>query len=502
MPANTPNIPVTMQSIVVPMLQKYLTFNKINIAVDTGGICAGLAAVYCKYAIEDKEQEFLDMLELICEKGAAIENNTFSTEKNEDTDKLNGFIFQTLAAFLPQNFDPTLSQDDNGKNVKIEVEDPITKVKETKPLALKYNIALAVSRGSWENIFKRFKDIDSCPMTISSPIHSIAVCKKNGEFRVYDPSHNQLDICSNEKELVNLLSQIFSQEGKAASILPLAVNVYSHPIKEINATFISKGQIIKNLVSHANDLNQSVKIDGYNFDSLAMATLQNDIELINLLLDNGASNTDVALQLAARDNRMDALELLLTPENRKYLKNPEETKLNACRLVCHFGRYQAFQSLINDKETNTHFLKALEDINYQKEILALVVKSSSSLCLEALINYYESNINGLNLPVLIDSKIIELAQKKGNQKCLNLLNDKSGQMIPNLSENKIDVISQPETVEETNSFIAGLRLFTEFLSYLYIAITLKLSTLNPFNFFKSQRTEEYSPILSEQPKVN
>ncbi|KTD72557.1 hypothetical protein [Legionella tucsonensis] len=203
--SETEIIDILEQAKVIPMLKEYLRFNNFNLEVEDGGICAGLAAVFCKYALEEREEKFFAMLDLLHKKGLDIKNQKNQGDQSEDLSQLNSFIAEILLAFLPQKFNTKLSQDDNGKLVKILIEnEKESKIKETKSMTLQYNLGLTASPSVWTQIFKKFKNIDGCAMTITSPTHSIAVFMKDGKFRVYDPSYNKREICNSEKELTNL----------------------------------------------------------------------------------------------------------------------------------------------------------------------------------------------------------------------------------------------------------------------------------------------------------
>ncbi|WP_133138374.1 hypothetical protein [Legionella tucsonensis] len=221
-----------------------------------------------------------------------------------------------------------------------------------------------------------------------------------------------------------------------------------------------------------------------------MAALQNDTELMGLLFEKGANNPDVALQLAARDNRLKALNMLLEESYRKLLKDSEKTMVESCRLALEFGRTEAFIILTTDHEINVHFKKHLEEVKSQAEILKRVVKSGSWECLEKLIYYYENNIPNLNLHELISEDIIETAQKIGNKQCLEILSQKSGKEIP-----AANAIEFPKTIENTNLLVTGFRSFVEFLAYLFNKLLKQAATSH--NFFKSDiaATEESEALV-------
>lgn len=469
-PSNLQNqtIAVIAQSTVVPMLNLYLQANKIDLKANETGICNGLAAVYCRYALEGKEAEFLAMLRYIERKGEEISyaqkhgvppppstDNELSTL---DDSKVNKFIGEVIFTYLPKEFDKRLNQDDSIQFLKFLSNDGIT----TKQAVKEYNIGLVANVADWGRIFDKLKAEDTA-WTVGTPTHAISVSVKNGQFRVYDPSHNKLDICQNGKELAKLLSTIFPEKDKAAKLLPLTINICSHPDKPSNHQYPTKELIFKNLLKKdPGKINQFVEINGNKFDSLAMAVLQNDIAQIRLSFLKGATNPEVAFKLAARDNRLQALDVLLEEEHRKLIKDPDKVYVEACRLALEVGRYEAFEKLIQDEKVNHAFYAHLSETKNQVQCLNLVAGSGNPQCIKQLVEYYTQNIVDVDIPGLIkSSKAVDLAEKSGNRRSVETLCNYAGIEVPE-SQQKF-LVDFPSNDEETNIFIAGFRSFVQFI---------------------------------------
>ncbi|WP_019217219.1 hypothetical protein [Legionella tunisiensis] len=103
------------------MLNLYLKVNKIELKVNKTGICNSLATIYCKYALENKEEEFLTILRFIEHKGKEIlyaqehgvplpGTDEFS---NLDESIINKFIGEVLFTYRPKEVDKTLNRDHN-----------------------------------------------------------------------------------------------------------------------------------------------------------------------------------------------------------------------------------------------------------------------------------------------------------------------------------------------------------------------------------------------------
>ncbi|HHF7343696.1 TPA: hypothetical protein ACPSKB_000089 [Legionella feeleii] len=487
-----PSPEVTSQLTLVPMLNLYLQANKIDLKANKTGICNGLAAVYCKYALEDKEEEFLIMLQYIEHKGKEIlyaqehgvapppsTNDKFS---NLDDSKANKFIGEVLFAYLPKEFNKTLNQDDSIQLLKFLDKDGVTQ----KPIVKEYNLALVADVKDWSQIFNKLK-VEGTAWTVGTPTHAISVFVKNGEFRVYDPNHTLIDICKDGKSLAKLLTTVFPDNDKAATLLPLTINICSHPDKPSNHQYPTKEWIFKNLLKKEPDkINQFMEINGHKFDSLAMAVLQNDVEQIRLCFEKGASNPEVALQLAARDNRLDAIDVLLKDEHRKLIKNPDKVYVESCRLALETGRYEAFERLLKDEAINAAFCSSIRDAKNRADFLQLVATSGSPQCIEKLVECYQKNIADVDIPALIkSSNAIGAAEKSGNKRSVQLLCNLAGVELQTSQEKSL--VDFPSNDKETRTLIEGFCTFIQFINdMIYAAISLILPSA------KKQETLAYT----------
>lgn len=478
------------QSKVVPMLRKYLEYNDINLEPSAQGICNGLAAVYVKYALSGKEEEFLSKLHQIHEKGQAIERITsmdFHQDRKEplptpeQDSRLNQFIAEVMFAFLPQKFDKQYSQDDSVRLLKIIVQDPDNPLLQTgKPMTQEFNLGLAASTRDWGQILNRLK-VDGTAITVNSPTHSIAIAVENGQFRVYDPSHHTIDVCETGNDLAKLLSrEVFPDQGKTAKELALSINVYCHPEHQANHPFPSKEWIVQHLSTdrETDKINRCATINAIQFDSLAMAAMQNDVDLIRLLVKNGANHPEVALQVAARDNRISVLSLLLEDEFKQLINNKEKTFSEACSVALESGRVASFAALMEDPEVKRHFIECIKDPEHRIEIFKKTAASECSGSLQQLVECLEMNCSEIDIPSLIkESHAIQLANNTGDKKSMELLAKKCGIELPvSASKTSRDF---PTTVPETHSLIRKMLSFTHFIKELYKAIKNLLIGSNP-----------------------
>lgn len=465
------------QSEVVPLLQKYLLANNHALEVNEGGICNGLAAVYCKYAAQGQEKVFIEMLSNIQDLG----RQTKDTIRQEpiDESRVGKFIAEVLFTFLPQKFNKTLCQDDAGKLLKVDSKDPT--VTEAKPLNHEYNIGLVAKPLDWGQIFNRIK-AEGSVMTVSTPTHAIAISVKNGTFQVYDPNHNMIDVFEDTMEegadppkvkvsagtkLAKALAQVIFPENKdkSADLLALTVNVYSHPEQPLNHQFPDLPVILKNISKKDTEtdkaIDQSVTFNGKPFNSLAMAAMQNDEKALGILIEKGAQHPEMALQLAARDNRLKAIDVLLDPGYRHLYKDPEKVMVEACKLALEIGRFEASDLLLKNDDIRAAFTEFMKDSENQNYCMTKVASSGSPQCIEQFINFYET-LPEANVSQLITSnKAIEYAQKSGNKSSVALLERKAGLQATTSKDDTL--IDFPQTEPETNKFIGALKSFFQFI---------------------------------------
>ncbi|CZH31222.1 TPA: hypothetical protein I8Y89_001414 [Legionella pneumophila] len=465
------------QSEVIPLLQKYLLANNHALEVNKDGICNGLAAAYCKYAAQGQEELFIEMLRKIQVLGQQTEN-TMPQEKIDES-LVCKFIAEVLFTFLPQKFNKTLCQDDAGKLLKVDSKDP--KETEAKPLKHEYNIGLVAKPEAWGQIFNRIK-AEGSVMTVATPTHAIAISVKNGKFHVYDPNHNKIDVFEDTMEegadppkvkvsagtkLAKALArEVFPEnKDKSADLLALTINVFSHPEQPLNHQFPDLPLILKNISKKDTEtdkaIDQSVNFNGKPFNSLAMAAMQNDEKALRILIEKGAQHPEIALQIAARDNRLKAIDVLLDPSHRHLYKDPEKVMVEACKLALEVGRFEALDKLLQNKEVKDAFTEFMKNSENQNYCLKKVASSGSPQCIEQFINFYEKLQDANVSQLIISNKAIELAQKSGNKSSVELLERRAGLCVTASKDETL--IDFPQSEAETNKFIGALKSFFQFI---------------------------------------
>ncbi|MCW8450825.1 hypothetical protein [Legionella quinlivanii] len=511
------------QAYIIPMINLILQEGDIELSANDNGICNGLAAVYVQYALEGKSSQFARILDAINRKGEllaqkkdpeSIKNQTVSDSE------INQFIREVLNAYLPQEFNKKLSQEDAVLNLKVPVAQPApgpdgdtTTVNVPMKLQRVYNIGLVAERGDWRHIFNKMRVPDTA-WTVRTPTHAIAVSvNKDGNFEVYDPNNNKFRVFTDGEKvnaagkLANFLSrEAFATEQGPLETIPLTINVMAHPSSTINHSFPDKENfIIKNIIKNNPErANASADVgDNVHFNQLTMAAIQDDKDLIEAWFRNGASDSRMALKMAARDNKLEAMTILLDEQYRSFLNDadgdPSVAYLAASKIALQAGRLQAFVKFLEDgfvrQTLDKHVQNEQHGKVYQLFLLKGAAASRNPECVKAVINYLNESVPNLNLAALIKSEdVLDIARNAGDQRCLNIL--KTLAEKPQMAHDSDEEADYPQNEEETKEYVSRLPSFTELLSRLWNWIKSGFSSPKSAQSKISEQDEAIKPLIA------
>ncbi|GGI92472.1 YopT-type cysteine protease domain-containing protein [Legionella impletisoli] len=313
------------QGQVIDNLNRYLEWHNLPLRMNKEGICNGLAMVYVKYVLENKEKEFFDMLGYIAGKEISSEMEI----------QVNHFVNEVILSFIPEKYDKKLNQSNAIKALAID----------NKSLKSSFDLALVTSDDNWANIFTSLSLRENEVMRVASINHTVAVAKKEGQYIVYDPNYSSgFKTFANEKQLVQELHKNVFEYNRGP--LGLEVSVICHPDSPAR-DFPKLKEIYHAYLTHEN-ITQVAKTDGKKFDTLQRSAILNDAAAISELLSIGAKDDNYqAAAEAVMSNNPDTLRVLL--ENIK-----EPNVINGLFVAAlEHGRSETFDELLQHSFSRT-----------------------------------------------------------------------------------------------------------------------------------------------------
>lgn len=476
----------------IKMMTAYLTqeIGKYDIEVDKGGICHGLSVIFCKYGAEGKQDEFIKTILAINKKGEAIEAlkkgyvddaTRLNIEANQsiNDNQINKFIRDVLWAYAPDSFDKRYSQVDSLSLVSVEtpvnaedLPEGMIAAKTSKPLKQLYSLGLVAKTEDWGPIFDKVK-APNTQWVISNPLHSVALSVTDNKFHVYDPNNRKIEVCDDGQALASTLAKMFSfGSGDALKEMPLTVNIVAHPNKAVDFQFPDKKDILDGwLKGDPKRVDQVVPVKVvYEYNSLTMAAMQNDREMIAQLLEHGATDSSLALKIAAEQNRLGALDILLDEKYRTQLKglDIQSTYINACKASLLSGHINAFKRLLKDPAIHEFVKEGLTDPKrtsfFQCMYLEKALASGNPKCIEMVIKELKKDVVGIDIADTIKThqkKLFKAATESKNPQCLEMLKELAGMSEPVQKQAPILEKSIAE-VKNSNYLIESMISFTEF----------------------------------------
>lgn len=424
----------------------------LEFELNKSGICAGLAGLYIKHALENKTTQFFSIINRL-----STLPTTYRLGGDEELDE---FIIKVEKTFRPNEYSGfQLEQGDLDKILHIG----------DKPLRNEFNFGFMSKEQQWGKILEQITH-NNRAYYICSQDHAVALSIKNGKYSLYDPNYTQeTKEFSSAEEVINELKNCF---GYKTPFFALLLRTFANPhssvaeypphetlqqLAETTETDILSGKF----AAQAKDirtLSSLVKKDPGHWRSFAKEFLfaeVNDLLLqqpksieirqallksiaINTLIGNSAVIQKLITHYQSIYSALEEQEEL-TCELKKILATPvKETS----RFLKKTGPYQWFLNLC-DQLSISQDPTCITNYNHMKLLTFLEEKTE-----QAVIEHF---LNQLSPPQIL--KQIQCAAAANQQEVLTLLINK------NLDTQVTHSVLTPEVIKLIN--VATLRKLLE-----------------------------------------
>ncbi|HHT0592398.1 TPA: hypothetical protein ACTXXA_000259, partial [Legionella anisa] len=323
----------TGQHLVIPNLNKYLKYHNLPIKLDEEGICHALSTLYIQYVLEEKEEEFVELLSVIA-------------QKIPPTSDLDAKLFSLVEKIIALQVSDSQSTR-NKYSQSNSYEQLNAKGKDLQSI---FQIGLKTSHKNWAEIIAQIDLKPNEAMRVSSLSHTIAIARDGNGYKVYDPNNS---IVMKKFDDVTKMTRWLSSTAYNFSILPFGHTTLDMHIDVISTelpsdrTFPDKKVLLdKYLTPVQKKLNHKIG-GGLHFamkydDAEAAEYIFNDSK--TRLSDSELSNAGV---VAIKNDSAKTLEKLihkLQKENKAQLLAP------FFMVSCEDGSYRCFEKLLQIEE--------------------------------------------------------------------------------------------------------------------------------------------------------
>ncbi|MCW8469215.1 hypothetical protein OQJ19_00890 [Fluoribacter gormanii] len=303
----------------------------IDFTLNKKGICAGLAALYIKYAsgntkcnLERKTESFFHLLDQLA--------NLPSTYRIGDNPALDNFIIKIEKTFRADEYSYyEVLQSDVEKILDVG----------NKPLRNEFNLGLVTTEAHWNEIFKKITR-DNRSYSIFSNNHAITLSIENGKYIVYDPNYNRkTKEFETADDLIKEIKDCFEYKDDSFG---LAIRAFAHP----DAT-------PEHYPSH-DELHQISFASQADTDSSFFAAIANDTNTLEYLFKQNKISYD---KLTKEYFRPEFNNLLMQQPKSPILK---KAVLRGIQFTLFVGNIKETEKLID------HYLKTYTTVEEQEEL--------------------------------------------------------------------------------------------------------------------------------------
>lgn len=404
------------QDIIIDNLNKYLEWHNLPVQLNHEGICNGLASVFAKYELENRRQDFFNMLQYVAGKKASSQIEI----------QVNHFIVEVMLSFLPELFDKKLNQHHSTQALSVH----------GAPIQSVFDMAMSTTDANWESILTEINLQPSEVMRINSIDHSISVVRdKENAYIVYDPNYTKgIKHFKTEKQLIRELHKnVFQYSSKT---LGMTLNIIQSSDKPVIRERPDASSFYRRYLA-PNTINMNAKAHNKTYRTLEQAAMIANKKTIQTLLDLGAiDEKSLAKGAAVIENNPQALKVLL----HELKPNDHDTIQGLLLAALKYGRNETFETLLQNSickhEFNrvfTHRVNASTTLQYaakggNPEILTKVIE---------ILRFKSGNISESN-PDLVSfilqgdqaNNAISNAIRGGNLACVAKLLDEV-EKVPN-----------------------------------------------------------------------
>ncbi|KTD06377.1 ankyrin repeat-containing protein [Legionella gratiana] len=355
------------QAQIIQNINQYLELNNLPYELDEEGICNGLATVYAKYVLEEKEEKFIELLEYV--------SGNKETPKNE-VSRINKFLIDVILSFMPEEFNKSLNQS----------QSYLMQFIDKKPLKSTFELALLTEDENWNKVIA---DIDlqrDEVMLVCSKSHAIAISKKNEQYFVYDP--NYINGPKSFTHINNIVKELHKNVFQCKSQMCLRINILLNPIKESHRRKpYPKVEEIYDKYLNKKDPSKRYLLEESEISTIEMASCFNNTEVMKKLisLEKNKENIIKAALIAANMNSTKSLTPLLP-----ILDNRQLGKVLFVALLC--GRKDVFD-LILQTENGTKIYNFFSEYAYfRSKLLGYAAEGGNVLLLQQIMASFEKSV--------------------------------------------------------------------------------------------------------------
>lgn len=348
----------------------------IDFILNKKGICAGLAALYIKYALGNKTPQFFYLLDQL-----ATLPSTYRLGENHAIDD---FIIKVEKAFHADEYSNyEILQSDIEKFMDIG----------NKPLKNEFNLGVITDEEHWKDIFKQIGR-NNRSYFIANKNHAIALSFNKGKYSytLYDPNYNRkTKEFETVDELVKEIKDCFEYHDDSFGLI---IRTFAHP----NAT-------PEHYPSH-DGLHQIAFASQADTDSSYFAAMAGDFDTLKYLFQHNKINYD---NLTKEYFRPEFNDLLLQQPKSPILK---KAILQGIQFTLYVGIHKETEKLIE------HYLQtytAIEELDELKNVLQMFLSTPAHE--QVLLIKKEANYG----KILKYCDQFNLAQEPNNQTTYNHL---------------------------------------------------------------------------------
>lgn len=197
------------QSKLIKIVNNRLRQLDFDFQFDKDGICAGLASLYVKHALEDNTEEFFQQLEKLSQLPLDYEFG-----KNQYAEN---FIREIETAFNPARYNQQYIDRFDLEKIHTINGDAISN---------EFNLGLITEEANWESILSQIARNNRAWYLLSTN-HAIAIAIKNGNYIIYDPNYRvNTKAFQNAADVIAEIKKCFSYDTDPFA---LSIRVFANP---------------------------------------------------------------------------------------------------------------------------------------------------------------------------------------------------------------------------------------------------------------------------------
>ncbi|KTC75439.1 ankyrin repeat-containing protein [Legionella birminghamensis] len=383
------------QSNVIRNLNRYLESQNLPVRMPPDGICRGLAAVRCKYIIENRESEYFSILDKIAQ---------LNKLDGESINAVNHFVVETLIAFNPHLFDSRKEQKDSLANLSINGE----------PLKSSLKMSMITSDAMWASVLRDINLQMQEGMLLSLTNHAFSVSRlENGQYRLADPNDPAgfMDY-PDEDSLITAIHEIANKCDWTGD-LGLDLEIVRHPqaqirippLPSLNELFARYMEIDAACRRRDKGLEKDEQFSQFNF-----ACRGNSIEAVKFLCQTAnLTPTELlkGLTYAVLSNHQEAVDYLLASNNEEFLKLIElpEVSSHLFDFTLARGKYRSFESLIQHETIKSRYYESILAETNASQFINQAAHGGSPEILRTLLNDYQQK-SGMTSEQIAESILV------------------------------------------------------------------------------------------------